>query len=710
MIRRGFRDPHFRFDEARAIELLRAGVGSDAASFRSGQLEAIRRVTGPGGRTLLVQRTGWGKSAVYFIATKLLRESGKGPALLVSPLLALMRDQIASANRFGVNAETINSSNNERWSEITERIRDDSVDLLLVSPERLANKRFQSDVLAEIGGRVSLLIIDEAHCISDWGHDFRPEYQLIARLIAAFPPNLPVIGTTATANDRVVEDLDAALGPDLVTFRGSLHRPTLHLQTIRMHSKAMRMAWIAQQLDRVGGSGIIYALTIRDANRLAEWLKQRGHNVAAYTGGLDPDERLKLEGQLTRNEVKALVATTALGMGFDKPDLRFVFHFQTPQSVVLYYQQVGRAGRAVESAYGVLLGGSEDLEIQNYFIESAFPSRSDVDEILKVLEEGQQVTEPGLFPFGIHDDGLTISEIEASANVSRNRIKQTLEIMNLESPAPVVRDGNHWRRTVSPLGESFWNRISRITALRRSEQEQMQEYLDLNEDHMNFLMAALDGGRSMPSNQLLPDLDTVVDPAISQSAIRFLGRSRSEIQPRKQWPNLMGLGKLARNLQFEEGRALSIWGDPGVAEIVQREKYEVGEFSDRLVRASMELIQEWRPLPSPVWLTCIPSPRRPKLVPDFARCLAKSLGIQFVPVFSRDRTVPEQKTMANSAHQVENLRNSLSIDGSKVLPDALLLVDDIVDSRWTLTVAANLLRSSGSGEVFPFVLADAAVR
>ncbi len=678
-----------RYDANRAGRLLRAGVGQSDVRFREGQEEAIRHVVEESGRSLVVERTGWGKSFVYFISAKLLREAGAGPSLLVSPLLSLMRNQIEAAERMGVTAETINSSNSHLWPDIVSRVLSDEIDILLISPERLANEQFREEVLTEIGERLALLVIDEAHCISDWGHDFRPDYRRIARLIPLFPRNLRVLATTATANRRVVQDLEEALGPDLRAQRGDLARPSLSLQTIRMPSKARRMAWLAERLGEMDGSGIIYVLTVRDARRLADWLSYRGFNVHAYTGSQESDERVRLERSLLQNEVKALVATTALGMGFDKPDLRFVIHYQVPQSVVHYYQQVGRAGRGVDQAYGVLLGGSEDLNIQDYFIRSAFPTPDEAGQVLDALERAP--------------DGLSISGLEAVVNASRGRLDQTLRILSLESPAPVVRDGSVWRRTVAPLESTFWQRVERITTLRQAEQSQMQEYLDLEEGHMAFLLAALDSETLAAEARPLPPLSENVDADLLQEAIDFLSGFQLDINPRARWPS--GMGSIEPERRAGPGRALTQWGDDGLAERVRREKYEVGEFSNRLVDAAEELIRKWDPQPVPLWVTGIPSHRHPSLVPGLAQRLADRLGITFSPALSRSQPAAEQKTMANSAHQARNARESLDVDPSMVNSGPVLLVDDMVDSRWTITVAADLLRSSGSGEVLPFALA-----
>ena len=680
------------FDDARALELLRLGTGVPGAAFRPGQREAIAHVVNGNGRLLVVQKTGWGKSFVYFIATKLLRERGHGPTLLVSPLLALMRNQIAAAEHMGVVAATIHSDNREHWGEVESQLRDDAVDILLIAPERLANERFQTEVLAEIAGRVALLVIDEAHCISDWGHDFRPHYRMIERIVAALPPNLRLLATTATANNRVMVDLQDILGPGLEVSRGGLARPSLFLQTINLPGQAERLAWLAETLPKLPGSGIVYTLTVRDANRVAAWLKSRGLAVEAYTGDTGP-RRPALEDALLANDVKALVATTALGMGFDKPDLAFVIHYQRPGSVVAYYQQVGRAGRALDAAYGVLLSGSEDQQITDYFIRTAFPTREDVEAVLGALEDAP--------------DGLTIRDIEAKANVSNSRIQKTVQLLSLESPAPLVREDRKYQLTPSQLQETFWSRAQRLTALREVERTQMEEYASLDAGHMEFLIRALDGdpGNFVPPE--LPPLSTATDAATAGDAEVFLRRESIPFDPRKQWPSgpRIDTAHLA-----EVGMALCTWGDGGWSGLVQRGKYREQRFDDELVRACVGLLRRWQPTPAPTWVAPIPSRRNPDLVPNFAMRLAESLGLPCRQALVKKDDRPEQKTMNNSDQQARNVIGSLGVDQSAMLDGPVLLVDDMVDSRWTFTVAARLLRHYGSGEVWPLALADASTQ
>ena len=685
------------YDPKRALELLRIGSGRADATFRDGQEDAIRHIVEGKGRLLVVQKTGWGKSFVYFIATKLLREAGAGPALLISPLLALMRNQIAAAERMGVRAATINSDNQDEWKSVEAKLRRNEVDILLIAPEKLGNDWFNTEVLAGIAGQISLMVIDEAHCISDWGHDFRPHYRLLERIARTLPANLRLLATTATANDRVMEDLVAVLGPNMKVLRGDLNRSSLTLQTMRLPSQAVRLAWIAQQLSSLPGHGIIYTLTIRDANQLADWLKAQGFAVEAYTGKTG-DRREELEQALQENKVKALVATTALGMGYDKPDLAFVIHFQMPGSVVAYYQQVGRAGRALESAYGVLLSGDEEEGITDWFIRSAFPTRQEVDDVLGALNEAPE--------------GLSIPDLMTCVNMSKGRIEKTITALSLESPAPIAKQGTKWQLTAAELGDEFWARADRLTKLRRAELQQMQEYVSRPfGQHMGFLIDALDGDASTVSPPSLPPLSEDVDQLLVREAEEFLCRTSLPIEPRKKWP-VGGMPQYGIHTastipyQAQPGKALCVWGDAGWGGLVRQGKYHDGHFSDDLVAACVKMIQEWNPQPSPTWVTCVPSLRHPALVPNFAQRLAAALGLPFHMVIAKTDARPEQKTMANSTQQARNIDGSLALNGQPIPPGPVLLVDDMVDSRWTLTVAAWLLRKSGSGAVWPMALSQ----
>jgi ATP-dependent DNA helicase RecQ len=683
----------------RALELLRRSVGDPRAQFRPGQWEAIQALVEGRERLLVVERTGWGKSIVYFIAARLLRDQGSGCALLISPLLALMRNQIAAAERIGVRAETINSTNPEAWPAVEAALRAGRIDILLVSPERLANQQFMTRCLLPVAARVGLFVVDEAHCISDWGHDFRPDYRRIVRILKALPRNLPVLATTATANDRVVDDITAQLGPRLKVIRGPLVRESLRLENLRLPSQTARMAWLADRVPGFEGSGIIYTLTVRDADNLAGWLQQRGINARAYHAGLANEERLELEDMLLANQVKALVATVALGMGFDKPDLGFVVHFQRPGSVVHYYQQVGRAGRAIEEAHGVLMSGAEDDEIADYFIRTAFPSAAEVAEVLRALDGA-----PG---------PLRRADLQQAVNIRPAKLDKALKFLEVESPSPIAREESEYVRT--PVAWTMpTERIEHITELRRQEQTRMNAYMEEDGCLMQFLAEELSDSQAAPcgkcANCTGERLGAAYPAELAEHAARFLEHLSLPIEPRKQWPAGVTFegerGRIAAELRAEEGRTLCKWGDAGFGDLVRDGKRD-GHFADRLVEAAAELVQRrWRPTPAPGWVACVPSRRHRTLVPDFARRLAARLGLPFLEPIRIIRDTEPQKTRQNSFQQVHNLENAFTVDARSVGPEPVLLVDDLVDSRWTFAVLACKLRKAGAGPVFPFALAD----
>lgn len=692
----------------RALEYLRAALAQPDAQFRDGQWESIEALLNRR-RLLVVERTGWGKSMVYFLATRLLRDSGAGVSLLISPLLALMRNQLDAARRIGVRAETINSTNTDDWTRIEQELKDNTIDILLISPERLANDKFRENVLSHVAEHVGLFVVDEAHCISDWGHDFRPDYRRIVRVLQALPPNIPVLATTATANDRVVADVISQLGENIELVRGSLLRESLRLQNIAMPSPAARMAWLAQTIPQLPGSGIIYTLTKRDAERVAEWLHINEISAAAYHADVvspdgDATQREVLEQELLHNEVKVLVATVALGMGFDKPDLGFVIHFQRPNSVVLYYQQVGRAGRAVDEAFGILLHGEEDERITNFFIKNAFPPQKHVDAILKVLDET--------------DGGLSVPALEGKVNIPYKKIEDALKYLSVESPAPVTKIKSKWN--VTATAESYrvnQDYIEAISSIRLREQAQMADYMEHRGCLMEFLGRALDDPTAKPCGKCAgcnggPLLSTEYDHDLANRAAVFLRRSYQPLNSRKKWPSGGALpsydftGLIGDDLRAEEGRALCLWRDAGWGQMVAHGKYELNRFDDELVAACTEMIRLWDPQPKPVWIACIPSLNRPDLVPDFARRLGEALGIPCYPdALRKARANEEQKHMQNSFQQARNLDGVFELHPDFKACGPCFLLDDMTDSGWTFTVAAALLRRGGCEAVFPLALA-----
>ncbi len=688
-----------------AQELLKTAVNDTGAEFRAGQWEAIDALVNHRQKMLVVQRTGWGKSSVYFISTRILRDRGAGPTVIISPLLALMRNQIEAAERLGIRAETINSTNSEDWDAVYQRILADQVDAVLISPERLSNEAFMDRLLLPIADRIGLMVVDEAHCISDWGHDFRPDYRRMVNILRQMPPNMPVLGTTATANNRVIQDVQVQIG-NINIQRGPLVRDSLALQTMRLPDQASRLAWLAQYIPGLPGTGIVYVLTKRDAEQVSTWLNEQGIVASAYHGSIEHEDfedsnsyRQHLESLLLNNQIKALVATTALGMGYDKPDLGFVIHYQAAGSVVAYYQQVGRAGRAIDQAYGVLLSGTEDDDIHEFFRRSAFPPERHVIAILNALEQC---------------DGLSTFGLQEQLNLRLGQINKVLKLLSVENPAPVIKQGPKWFRTPVPF-QMDHARIEHLTHQRELEWRELNGYIDSSTCLMAFLRSALDDPESEDCGQCAvclgsPVVPVAVDRNLTILAKQFLRHAEIPIKPKIQVASGAYLqygfrGNLRPELRAAEGRVLSRWGDSGWGGWVKQDKHS-GHFRDELVEAIADMYEHrWHPAPAPQWVTCVPSRNHPSLVPDFAQRLAGRLQLPFVDAIHKVRDNESQRDQQNRFHQCSNLDGAFELKNG-IPQTPVLLVDDIIDSGWTLTVLAALLRQAGSGPVYPVVLAS----
>jgi ATP-dependent DNA helicase RecQ len=675
------------------LDALRVLTGRPAAEFRPDQREAIEALVDKRERVLVVQRTGWGKSAVYFLTTHLLRGQGLGPTLLISPLLALMRNQIEAAERLGLRCETINSASATTVAELERALQRDEVDLLLISPERLANPEFAAKIMPLVGRRPGLIVIDEVHCISDWGHDFRPDYRRIGRIVDRLAgTRVPILGCTATANDRVVSDVADQLGATLTTFRGPLRRDGLALSTIRLDRQAERLAWLAATIPELEGSGIVYCLTVRDVENVATWLSLQGIAVEAYHGSTDPELRLAAEHKLQTNQIKALVATTALGMGYDKPDLSFVVHFQSPGSPVGYYQQVGRAGRALSESRGVLLRGLEDEQIQNYFIERAFAAEHLVNDVVAAFDK--------------FDGPASLIDVQMQLNVRIGVLE--LVVKQLDVDGVLERVGaTTYQRTLQPWTYPA-SRVEQVTAARRAEQQGMVDYFHTTDCRMRFIANLLDD--PWPDDCDICDNCTGVTAAralpveLVAQAEQFLQRRPIPLVAKKLHFDASSGSrrKIPASELLEEGRVLSVLGDAGWGSLVRSGRL-AGSFDARLVAALAGLVTEWAP---PVgWVTCVPSLRRSSLVPTFAASLADALGLPFAPVLTKVSERAEQREQHNAAHQQRNVEGAFEVTGA-VPPGACLLIDDLIDSTWTLTEIGRVLGRAGVPEVYPVALAS----
>ncbi|MCC3761646.1 DEAD/DEAH box helicase [Glycomyces sp. TRM65418] len=680
-----------REDQWRAIEALCEGAAAPGSAHGSA-----------GRRVLLVQRTGFGKSAVYFTATVLLRRRGAGPTVIVSPLLALMRNQIGAAERAGVRARTINSANPEDWDAIAEAIAEDAVDVLLISPERLNNPAFRDHQLPKLAAGCGMLVVDEAHCISDWGHDFRPDYRRIATFIAELPDSVPVLATTATANARVSDDIAEQLDrrdTSTLVLRGSLDRESLRLSVVELPDNAHRLAWLDEHLPRIEGSGIVYTLTVAAAEEVSDYLSGRGHAVASYTGRTDNTERLQREEDLLGNRLKALVATSALGMGFDKPDLGFVVHLGAPSSPVAYYQQIGRAGRARDRAEVVLLPGSEDRAIWEYFGSLSFPSEDAVRRTLDVLAaEGR---------------ALSTAALETRVDLRRTRLEMMLKVLDVDGAVRRVKGG--WEATGEPWTYDA-ERYAKVAAARKHEQGRMLAYEATDQCRLEFLRRELDDPEAAPcgrcDNCTGARTEASVSAAAAEGAAAALSKPGVPFEPKRMWPTGMqaiGIdlkGKIPADRSAEPGRALARlsdigWGGPLrelLADGVDR------EVPEDVFKAVVQVLASWDWAERPTAVVSMGSLSRPRLVDGLAERIARLGRMEYLGSLGRAAGAGSGAHRANSAQRLQQVLESFAVD-FPVPASSVLLVDDVRDSGWSMTVAAMRLREAGAAAVYPLALA-----
>jgi ATP-dependent DNA helicase RecQ len=693
---------------SRAEEHLSALVGSPAA-LRDDQWRAIQALVVERRRALVVQRTGWGKSAVYFVATALLRAAGSGPTVIVSPLLALMRNQIEAAGRAGIRARTVNSANVDEWAEVYTDIANGAVDVLLVSPERLNNPDFRDRVLPQLAAAAGLIVVDEAHCISDWGHDFRPDYRRIRTLLADLPEGIPVLATTATANARVTRDVAEQLGvdgADAVVLRGPLDRESLHLAVLQLPSSEHRLAWLGDHLGELPGSGIVYTLTVAATDAVASYLRDRGYAVASYSGQTDPAVRELAEQDLLANRVKALIATSALGMGFDKPDLGFVVHVGAPQSPVAYYQQVGRAGRGVDRAEVLLLPGREDRDIWAYFTSLAFPGEPHVRSALAALADAGRP--------------VSTAELETRVDLSRTRLEMMLKVLDVDGAVRRVRGG--WEATGQPWSYDR-NRYEQVAEARRREQRAMLDYVAAESCRMEFLRRQLDDPAAAPcgrcdncTGRRWPD---AVSPAASGVARDRLRRPGVPVEPRKMWPTAMGTlgievrGRIPEAVMAEPGRALGEltsagWGGR-LRELLDPANPDEA-VPDELFDAVVRVLASWGWERRPAAIVTVASGHRSRLITSLGERLGQ---VGRLPVIGCVEAAAPNGTPAgsdNSAQRLAALWHRFRVPSALAsavaqLDGPVLLIDDRIDTGWTMTVVAKLLREAGAPAVLPLALA-----
>lgn len=684
-------------------------IAGSGAQLRTDQVRAVAALVQPAARVLVVQATGWGKSAVYWAATAVKRAAGEGPTLVVSPLLSLMRDQIAAAERAGLRAATLNSSNLSEWSQIEQALLGDDIDVLLVSPERLANPGFGRRVLDTLAGRLGLVVVDEAHAVSDWGHDFRPDYRRMTDILQRLNPATAVLATTATANARVTTDVARQLGDSTLVLRGPLARRSLELSVTDTMSPLERYAWVVEHLPTLAGSGIVYTLTVADADRLAgviQAVHRASCPVAAYTGALDGDERVRLEDALRDNAVKALVATSALGMGYDKPDLGFVVHLGSPPSPVSYYQQVGRAGRGIDIAQVVLLPSTADEGVWDYFATATIPDPAQVRRLLAGLETSVAgVAGPR---------AATVAALEAETGLRRGRIELMLKQLAVDGVVERVEAG--WVRL--PVEWEFdAAHYESVVDTRRREADIMRRYTRGESCLMQLLQESLDDETAAPCGRCsvcragLPETFShrPTGDAVNTVA-RLLRGETHELAPRKMWPGgeFKTRGRIPAHLLAETGRVLIFADAPEWRQTLTELAAGDEEGLPSLCEASVAALKGWRTS----W------DRRPEVVVSLTAAggmagAADVVADHLAGVGMLGRAEasvagePSGVRELNSGQEAAWWQENLVLDGpcrQRIRAAAVLLVVDASSTSWPITVAAAKLLEAGADKVLPLLL------
>lgn len=670
----------------KANEILQSFYGPKA-TFREGQLEAIRTIYN-GDNLLLIQKTGWGKSIVYFIGAKLLREKTGGVTVIISPLLSLMRNQVEMATSNGVVALTMNSTNYEEHENIKAKLINDECDVLLISPERLSNNKFVENILPYIN--IGMLVIDEVHCISFWGNDFRLDYQRIKDVVALLPKHIPILGTTATANDNIINDIKKQL-PNFRTQKGPLIRKSLNIQVIKLRKNSEKLAWLIDNLPLMEGTGIVYASTIAATRNISAFLNLNGINSLDYSG--QSENREEIEYSFLKNKFKVIVATNALGMGFDKEDVGFVIHYHSPDSIASYYQQIGRAGRNLDNAFVVLLKGDEDDKIQEHFIETSLPKATEIQDVLDLFDEHLE---------------LRVKQIEMKLNMKRSIIQKCIDYLMITSA--IYKEKSIYRRGLNKYvldQEGFL----RVKASKYKELEDINTFINIDTCYMRYISDSFDDPFAEDCGKCCNCIgEPIFNPIPSKKSLiaseRYIRGAHQTIYPRKQFPiRYNDITRIKPELQNETGFALCYYNDSGYGEYVREDKEKNGSYREELVSETVLLINKMAIINNDTIIMYVPSLRRPNLVEEFAHKVGAKLNVEVRDSIVKTIDSPEQRFMQNSIRQFENVKDAYQVVDDTINERNIILIDDVCDSRWTLTYIGYELKQKGANKVYPYAIA-----
>ncbi len=649
--------------------------------FHQGQHTIIERLA-QGRRLLVIQRTGWGKSLCYQMASLYYPHL----TIVFSPLKALMRDQCQRCNSiYAIPSAIVSSDFSREENQATlERAIAGELKLLFIAPERLGNLDWRASIIRM---RISMVVIDEAHCISAWGHDFRPDYRRIVRLLSALPRHTPVLALTATANQRVEEDILQQMGVGVQVIRGTMLRPNLQLNVVPLSGDEEKLAYLSGLLPSLPGTGIIYTATQRDAETIAAFLSSLGHAAEYYHAGRDDEMRQEIERNLMANRYKVVCSTNALGMGIDKRDLRFIIHYHIPPSPIHYYQEMGRAGRDGEIARCILLYNPDDLKIQEHFISNAKPESKCYEKVLSLLRS--------------NSEGLRESDLMRITGYAQTAIRTILA--DLEDQDFAERDGrNRCYTSTGRGGQIDFSNYDAVRGQKLRELRDMENYALCQGCFMEYLTTYLGDqpgyrcgicGYCQPGNFPVLELSERMQARVAH----FL---------EEEWLPRIEKRCVGKTVVHEAGWSLSYHGTTRIGRLIRGSKYEgAGPFASWLVVRAIEVIRTRYPIEKIDAIVSVPPTISGTLVEDFARQVAAALTIEYLPVITKIRATREQKYGTNHWQKIDNVKGAFSVSfPARVVGRTVLLIDDIYDSGYMLREVGQTLMKAGALAVYPFTI------
>ncbi|HLI68172.1 MAG TPA: RecQ family ATP-dependent DNA helicase [Ktedonobacteraceae bacterium] len=654
-------------------------------SFHPGQREIIEHLV-QGKRVLAIQRTGWGKSLCYQLASMYFPHL----TLVFSPLKALMRDQCQRCNaRYHIPSAIVSSDFLPEENAATlEQAVGGKIKILYIAPERLDNQLWQNYVRQM---RLSMIVVDEAHCISTWGHDFRPHYRRIVTLLEAIPETVSVLALTATANQRVEQDIREQIGTNALVIRGSMRRPNLHLNVVNVNGDEEKLGYLAANLPIWPGSGVVYTATKSSAEMIATFLQEQGIKAEYYHAGREDADRQHIEQSLMTNRYKVVCSTNALGMGIDKPDIGFIVHYHIPASPIHYYQEIGRAGRDGNNAKCVLLYDPEDLAIQHHFIEGAKPPARHYETVLSLIRNEVQ--------------GWRLTDLLRVTGLSQSALRNILIDLEEQGLIQRMKSDNHRQTTLyvsKHLGRVDVALYERVRIQKESELADIQAYAQSDQCFMGYLTSYLGDAPGYHcgtcGNCQQDNWKSVPVSKISLEAVEYFFEQTF-------LPRIEKHGTI-KQPEHEAGWSLSYHGSTRIGELVRASKYEnAGPFAEQLVQRAVEVICSRYPLADLDGIVSVPPTKSGRLVEDFAHRVASKLGIRYVPALVKLRMTQEQKVCTNAVQKKENVKGAFAVlEPSQVIGRVLLLIDDIYDSGYILREVGATLMKAGAKAVYPLTI------